>query len=208
MLVFNERSPLMNNMNNIELIIISFTVVCFSSLYYLANTDTLGIDVNAAFAIFNTFLLWFIFNSWAWRIFAKLGLINKPDLNGEWHGRLDFLTIDGKKTLERQVDVEIFIKQSFMNLTVTYKGIDQTKYNNKYKTIQSSSTVAQLKHIKGSTYRLHYIFNKYTNSDAQDLLGVTEFDINSKSKPLSMKGRWLSGFHKPKAGCINVQQYE
>jgi hypothetical protein len=67
------------------------------------------------FTIYGFF--WTIFDKWVWRLFSQIGMLDVPNLNGEWSGTLK----TSYNKFENDILIKVFIKQSWSNISITLR---------------------------------------------------------------------------------------
>jgi len=75
---------------NIFLLLAVISIILAWGFYNVLNRYHIVLPwwVESPSVLFFYGLLFVIFDRWAWKVFKKIGLVNTPDLGGEWKGHL------------------------------------------------------------------------------------------------------------------------
>lgn len=134
--------------------------------------------------------IFIVFDKWAWKIFAKIGLIKTPQLNGKWKGYLKS-SFDEHAT---EVKATLTIYQTWTRIRIS----SATEHSSSY-----SETASIVLNAPEGNY-LSYQYINEPKADAANKLGIhrgtTRLFFNEKENTLY--GEYFSGRGRQNYGSI------
>lgn len=140
-----------------------------------------------------------VFSRWAWTMWPvrALGLVQVPDLDGEWSGQI-ISSYDEESSDETGTPVEATIEQSWRRITVEFETEDSRSYS-----LGASFITSQ------SDPQLHYHYQSVPKPHADDTMqmhrGSTEIRFtNGEDGEDQLEGRYYTGRGRGNHGRIEL----
>jgi hypothetical protein len=152
------------------------------------------------------YVLWLVFDKYLWKVLPRYLSDSWPDLSGVWKGSgvITQLPPDSKECVPIELEVKLTIRQTYTAVWVAFES------NDKGKSKKSSSHARGeiFQPDPGAQYQLHYHFVTETGSYDPDQHGLAVFRYRpgESGQPDELDGEWVSRFHTPITGTVNVSR--
>lgn len=158
------------------------------------TAPTLGLTLTVLTAVFAKWL-------WTQWPIRALGLVDVPNLDGEWTGEITSSFGDAEEERGSSTQVEVTIEQSWRKITIEFETDDSRSYS-----LGASFITAQ------SDTQLHYHYQSIPKPHAPDTMsihrGSTElrFIEGENGNPDQLVGRYYTGRGRQNHGRIKVER--